>query len=91
VPSHDGQGTNAILVSPPDAFAPSFGPGSFARHKAQAEAAGIASLELTLPGLALDIDEPPDLKRLMEAKRSDPRYRFLRAHVSSALTATEHP
>jgi 2-phospho-L-lactate/phosphoenolpyruvate guanylyltransferase len=91
VPSHDGDGTNAILVSPPDAFAPSFGPASFARHTAQAEAAGIAYGTLALPGLGLDIDEPRDLMRLIEAKQGDPRYRFLRAHVGGALEATEHP
>ncbi len=33
VPSHDGDGTNGFLVSPPDLLQPSFGPGSFARHR----------------------------------------------------------
>lgn len=81
VPSRDGDGTNAILVSPPDAFAPSFGPGSFARHRAQAAAAGIACRTLELPGLALDIDEPHDLRDLMQRTRGNPRYAFLARYI----------
>lgn len=90
VPSHDGDGTNAVLIAPPDAFAPSFGPGSFARHRAQAKASGTAFRELVLPGLGLDIDEPRDLMRLIGAKGGDPRYRFLGAHVGSAFATTEN-
>jgi 2-phospho-L-lactate guanylyltransferase len=77
VPSRDGDGTNAILVSPPDAFAPSFGPGSFARHLAHASASGIACRTLKLPGLGLDIDEPHDLSELLLRTRANPRYAFL--------------
>ena len=80
VPSCDGDGTNGILVSPPDAFPPSFGPGSFARHLAYATEHGITCRRLDLPGLALDIDEPHDLRELMRHTRSDPRYAFLHAY-----------
>jgi 2-phospho-L-lactate/phosphoenolpyruvate guanylyltransferase len=80
VPSRDGDGTNGILVSPPDAFPPSFGPGSFARHLADAAERGIACRTLDLPGLALDIDEPHDLRELMRHTRADPRYAFLHAY-----------
>ena len=65
VPSRDGDGTNAMLFDPLDALAPSFGPGSFARHLAQAAARGIACRTLPLPGIGLDIDEPDDLAQLM--------------------------
>src|SRR5215208_4212244 len=34
VPDRHGTGTNALVLSPPDAIEPSFGPGSFARHMA---------------------------------------------------------
>jgi 2-phospho-L-lactate guanylyltransferase len=77
VPSRDGDGTNALLISPPDAFAPSFGPGSFARHLAQAAQLGLTCRTLNLPGLGLDIDEPADLHELMRRTRADPRYAFL--------------
>lgn len=77
VPSHDGDGTNGFLVSPPDLIQPSFGPGSFARHLAQAAAGKIECRVHHLPGLALDIDEPGDLARLIAQKRGDWRYDFL--------------
>jgi 2-phospho-L-lactate guanylyltransferase len=89
VPSRDGDGTNAILVSPPDAFTPSFGPGSFARHLAQAAADGIACRTLSLPGLGLDIDEPSDLRELMRAKRDEPRYAFLAQYALEPAGAGE--
>ena len=34
VPDRHGTGTNGLLLAPPDAIAPSFGPGSFERHRA---------------------------------------------------------
>jgi 2-phospho-L-lactate/phosphoenolpyruvate guanylyltransferase len=80
VPSRDGDGTNGILVSPPDGFPPSFGPGSFSRHLAYAAEHGLPCRTVDLPGLALDIDEPHDLRELMRYTRSDPRYAFLHAY-----------
>jgi 2-phospho-L-lactate guanylyltransferase len=77
VPSRDGDGTNGLLLSPPGAFAPSFGPGSFARHLVQAAERGIACRTVRLPGLGLDIDEPHDLYELMRRTRANPRYAFL--------------
>ena len=60
-PSHDEQGSNAIIVSPPDAVPLRFGDNSFFPHLAAAEAHGIAPTVLHLPGIALDIDNPADL------------------------------
>jgi 2-phospho-L-lactate guanylyltransferase len=60
-PSHDERGSNAILMSPPNAVALSFGENSFFPHLAAAEAKGIAPTVLHLPGVALDIDNPADL------------------------------
>ena len=65
VPDRHGAGTNALLLSPPDAIAPSFGPGSFARHAARGRAAGIAIAEV--PSLGLDVDTPGDLAALRAA------------------------
>jgi 2-phospho-L-lactate guanylyltransferase len=77
VPSRDGDGTNAILAAPPDAFTPRFGPGSFARHLAQAARQGSVCHTIKLPGLGLDIDEAADLTELMRRVCGNPRYAFL--------------
>jgi 2-phospho-L-lactate/phosphoenolpyruvate guanylyltransferase len=60
-PSHDEKGSNAILLSPPDAVPLRFGDDSFFPHLAAAEARGIAPAIVHLPGIALDIDNPSDL------------------------------
>jgi 2-phospho-L-lactate guanylyltransferase len=64
VPDRHGSGTNALLIAPPDALAPSFGPGSFARHAAHARAAGAAVTVTDVPSLGLDVDTPGDLAAL---------------------------
>lgn len=61
VPSHDELGSNAILMSPPDAVPLRFGDDSFFPHLAAAEACGIKPSVLHLPGIAFDIDNPVDL------------------------------
>jgi 2-phospho-L-lactate guanylyltransferase len=60
-PSHDEQGSNAIIMSPPEAVPLRFGDNSFFPHLAAAEACGIAPTVLHLPGIAFDIDNPADL------------------------------
>jgi len=60
-PSHDEMGSNAIIVSPPDAVPLRFGDDSFRPHLAAARARGIAPTVVHLPGIALDIDNPVDL------------------------------
>jgi 2-phospho-L-lactate/phosphoenolpyruvate guanylyltransferase len=77
VPSHDRDGTNGVLAAPPDAFAVSFGPGSFARHLAHAEARGLDCRVVELDGLGQDVDEPRDLDALIGRKRGHPAYAFL--------------
>jgi 2-phospho-L-lactate/phosphoenolpyruvate guanylyltransferase len=83
VPSEDGEGTNAMLLAPPEAMRPEFGEGSFVRHVAQAVALGLDFRVLRLPGLGADIDQPHDLARLAAAER----YAFLNA----AANATHQP
>ena len=51
VPDRHGTGTNALLLSPPDAFVPSFGPGSFERHVAGARDAAVDYSVDELPSL----------------------------------------
>jgi 2-phospho-L-lactate guanylyltransferase len=60
-PSRDEGGSNAILVSPPDAVPLRFGVDSFHPHLRAAAARGIRPTVLRLPGIALDIDNPEDL------------------------------
>ena len=64
VPDRHGTGTNALLLAPPDAIAPSFGPGSRERHEEAASAAG-ARWRLAEPrSLVLDVDTAEDLAAL---------------------------
>ncbi len=66
VPDRHGTGTNGLLLTPPEAIEPSFGPGSCERHRALARAAG-ASCRLAHPSsLLLDIDTGADLAALRE-------------------------
>ncbi|MGO9321393.1 MAG: 2-phospho-L-lactate guanylyltransferase [Solirubrobacteraceae bacterium] len=61
VPDRHGAGTNGLLLAPPDAISPSFGPGSCERHRALAHAAGVACRVERVPSLLLDIDTGADL------------------------------
>jgi 2-phospho-L-lactate guanylyltransferase len=64
VPDRHGTGTNALLLHPPTAISPSFGPGSLARHTAAAEEAGVTCNVDPVSSLVLDIDTPDDLDAL---------------------------
>ena len=64
VPDRHGTGTNALLITPPGAFAPSFGPGSLERHVAAARSAELPYRVEAVPSLALDVDTPDDLAAL---------------------------
>jgi len=61
-PDRRGTGTNALLCSPAGLIEYEFGPDSFARHRARAEAAGVAVEICRLPSLELDLDLPEDLE-----------------------------
>ncbi|HUO71602.1 MAG TPA: 2-phospho-L-lactate guanylyltransferase [Solirubrobacteraceae bacterium] len=67
VPDRHGTGTNALLLTPPDALTPSFGPDSCRRHASLASEAGVAHEIVRVPSLALDIDTPEDLSALEAA------------------------
>jgi 2-phospho-L-lactate/phosphoenolpyruvate guanylyltransferase len=72
VPDRHGSGTNALLLTPPQAVAPAFGTGSFARHAAFAHAAGATVKVADLPSLGLDVDTPGDLAALRAALDARP-------------------
>ena len=67
VPDRHGTGTNALLLTPPDVLAPSFGPDSRRRHLADASAAGVPAEVVELESLALDVDTLDDLEALRRA------------------------
>jgi 2-phospho-L-lactate guanylyltransferase len=86
VPDRHGSGTNGLLLAPPDAIAPSFGTGSFARHAALA---GGSADVCDVPTLGLDVDTPDDLQALRSALAAHPRgarrtRALLDAHASAA-------
>jgi 2-phospho-L-lactate/phosphoenolpyruvate guanylyltransferase len=64
VADRHGTGTNALLLTPPDAIEPAFGPGSRERHEQAAAVAGIPCSIEQLPTLELDIDTAEDLAAL---------------------------
>jgi len=91
VPSHDGEGTNALLMSPPGVLQPSFGPGSFPRHLGQAVARKLDVQILQPPGLARDIDEPADLDYLMARRQGSGPYAFLGAYLGGSRRRPSDP
>ena len=65
VPDRHGTGTNALVLTPPDALTPAFGEDSCQRHAANARLAGTAHEVVPVPSLGLDIDTPEDLSELI--------------------------
>jgi 2-phospho-L-lactate guanylyltransferase len=70
VPDRHGTGTNALLLTPPGALAPAFGPGSCERHVSNARREGATPEVVQVPTLALDVDTPDDLAALQSALAS---------------------
>lgn len=64
-PAADGRGTNAAFRRPANLFPLRFGNDSFIPHRAAAEATGKPCVVLQLPGIAVDVDNPEDLKALI--------------------------
>jgi 2-phospho-L-lactate/phosphoenolpyruvate guanylyltransferase len=61
-PDRHEEGTNVLLVSPPDAIQFAYGASSFKVHRAQALERGISVHEYRSPTTAFDIDVPDDLE-----------------------------
>jgi 2-phospho-L-lactate guanylyltransferase len=66
VPSRDATGTNAILRTPPTLFPSHFGPNSYAKHCAEADAARAQIHHRRNPRLEMDVDDEADLRALLE-------------------------
>ncbi len=67
VPDRYGNGTNVMALPTDVGFQFSYGPGSFARHRAEAERLGVAVRVLDRPDLAWDVDEPGDVVPVLAA------------------------
>jgi 2-phospho-L-lactate guanylyltransferase len=61
IPDRHGTGTNGLVLRPPDAIVPAFGPGSRERHEELAGAAGLPARVEALPSLVMDVDTVADL------------------------------
>jgi 2-phospho-L-lactate guanylyltransferase len=70
VADRHGTGTNALVLTPPDAMRPSFGPDSLERHVAGARAAGVSHRLELAASLAHDVDTPEDLAEMYDALES---------------------
>ena len=64
-PAADGRGTNAAFRRPANLFPLRFGNDSFKPHLAAARATGKPCIVLQLSGIALDVDNPDDLRQLL--------------------------
>jgi 2-phospho-L-lactate guanylyltransferase len=76
-PAQDG-GTNALAMRPANAVAPAFGlRDGAALIVERARRAGFEATVLDDPGLALDVDTPEDLQRVLELGHGTRTHRFL--------------
>jgi len=86
VPAADGRGTNAAWRRPAGLFPLRFGNDSFKPHLAAARATQKPCVVLQLPGIALDIDSPADLRQLAEAPGETRAQRLARQWDLTDLT-----
>jgi 2-phospho-L-lactate guanylyltransferase len=77
VPSGDRLGTNALLRTPPDLFTSRFGHNSFVIHEEEARRSGAQVKILDNPNIALDLDDPSDLVRLLRTPFETKTHRLL--------------
>jgi 2-phospho-L-lactate guanylyltransferase len=93
VPDRHGKGTNGLLLSPPDALSPSFGPDSRTRHERLASESGVKWRIAQPASLLLDIDTGEDLAVLRERVAGEhvraPRTRAVLARAKAHDRASE--
>ena len=90
VPAGDGRGTNAAFRRPANLFPLRFGNDSFKPHHSAARATGKPCVVLKSPGIALDVDSPPDLQRLLAFSGSSCAQRLARGwNLPDALLAAD--
>jgi 2-phospho-L-lactate guanylyltransferase len=72
IPDRHGSGTNGLILSPPDAIEPAFGPGSRERHEKLARGFGSSVAVERLYSLSVDVDTYEDLTVLRQALDRNP-------------------
>lgn len=77
VPSIGDGGTNALLLRPPGAMEPRFGPKSLEGHLQGAERLGLRATVLPVDNLSCDLDTAEDLRSVLETSQG---------HASATLT-----
>lgn len=71
-------GTNALLLTPPTAIPPLFGPDSAQRHASAADERQVPVVRRELAAFARDIDTPPDLEWLLTQRVASATLAWLR-------------
>jgi 2-phospho-L-lactate/phosphoenolpyruvate guanylyltransferase len=77
VPAWDYRGSNAIVCSPADIVPLRFGPDSYFPHLAAARAVGLTPTIVRNGAIALDVDEPSDLRRFMSKHSATRSWKLL--------------
>lgn len=67
VPSHDRDGSNAVVCAPPGLVSLRYGADSFTHHLRAARALGIEPEVVELPGISRDVDHPRDLAFIIDS------------------------
>ena len=87
--ARDGDGTNALLLAPPNLIPTRFGPGSCEQHRQAASRCGYPVKVFTLDGLAFDIDTPQDLIDFRACEGQTRTHAFLRRYgLTKRLSGT---
>jgi 2-phospho-L-lactate guanylyltransferase len=85
VPAADGRGTNAAFRRPANLFPLRFGNDSFKPHRAAAQATGKPCIVLNLPGIAVDVDNPSDLQRLISHPGETSAQKLVREYTQAKM------
>jgi 2-phospho-L-lactate guanylyltransferase len=95
-PSRNLDGTNALILNPPDVIEPRYGKMSFDTHLALACKNGIKPLVIRNERIALDIDTPVDLRDLAERSQKGYTHKFMRernivGRLQQTIGESPHP
>jgi 2-phospho-L-lactate/phosphoenolpyruvate guanylyltransferase len=91
VPAADGRGTNAAFRRPADLFPLRFGNDSFKPHHAAAQATGKPCIVLNFAGIAVDVDNPEDLERLIALPGETRAQRMAREYAREQAFPHDQP